>query len=80
MVLLTLFSLAAIPTSGVPMPAAEGTYLIVNKTLVEWAALLVVAASRTGLIAGLDLVWRRSGETTGVVSTNTVPATAGERS
>ena len=34
------------------MPAAEGTYLIVNKTLVEWAALLVVGASHTGLIAG----------------------------
>lgn len=56
---LTLFYLAAIPTTGVPVPGAEGTYLLVNKTLVEWAAVLVVLFARTGEIAGLDLVRRR---------------------
>jgi thiosulfate dehydrogenase [quinone] large subunit len=56
--LLALFYLAAIPLDGVPHPGAEGTYLIVNKTLVELAAVLVVLASGTGAIAGLDL-WRQ---------------------
>lgn len=56
---LTLFYVASIPTSGAPMPGAEGTYLLVNKTLVEWAAVLVVLMARTGEIAGLDLVRRR---------------------
>jgi thiosulfate dehydrogenase (quinone) large subunit len=56
--MLTLFYLAAIPTEGVPTPFNEGTYLIVNKTFVEWAAVLVLLAFRTGTIAGLD-TWRR---------------------
>jgi thiosulfate dehydrogenase [quinone] large subunit len=57
--LLTLFYVSSIPTTGVPMAGAEGTYLLVNKTLIEWAALLVVLAARTGRIAGLDLLRRR---------------------
>jgi thiosulfate dehydrogenase (quinone) large subunit len=57
--LLTLFYLAAVPTHGTPMPNAEGTYLLVNKTLVEWGAVLVVTTFRTGRIAGLDLLLRR---------------------
>ena len=44
--------------SGVPAPNAEGTYLIVNKTLVELAAVAVLIAFRTGEIAGLDLLRR----------------------
>ena len=56
---LTLFYVASIPTAGVPMPGAEGTYLLVNKTLVEWAAVLAVLAGRTGHIAGLDLLRAR---------------------
>jgi uncharacterized membrane protein YphA (DoxX/SURF4 family) len=56
---LTLFYLASIPTTGAPMPGAEGTYLLVNKTLVEWAAVLVVLVARTGHIAGLDLLFAR---------------------
>jgi len=55
---LSLFYLAYIPTAGVPVPNAEGTYLIVNKTLVELAAVGVLIAFRTGEFAGLD-VWRR---------------------
>jgi thiosulfate dehydrogenase [quinone] large subunit len=58
--LLTLFYLAAIPLDGVPRPNAEGTYLIVNKTLIELAAVLVVLAARTGAIAGLDLLRPRT--------------------
>jgi thiosulfate dehydrogenase [quinone] large subunit len=56
---LTMFYAASIPTSGAPTPGAEGTYLLVNKTLVEWAAVLVVLMARTGEIAGLDLARRR---------------------
>ena len=59
--LLTLFYVAAIPTEGVPRPGQEGTYLLVSKTLIEWAAVLVLLACRTGRIAGLDLLWRRGG-------------------
>lgn len=57
---LTLFYVAYIPTAGVPAPNAEGTYLIVNKTLVELAAVAVLIAFRTGEIAGLDLLRGRS--------------------
>jgi thiosulfate dehydrogenase [quinone] large subunit len=56
---LTLFYIAYIPTGGVPVPNAEGTYLIVNKTLVELAAVGVLIAFRTGELAGLDLLRTR---------------------
>ena len=45
-----------IPVTGVPMPNTEGAYLIVNKTLVEWCAVLVCLVFRTGEIAGVDSV------------------------
>jgi thiosulfate dehydrogenase [quinone] large subunit len=54
--LLVMFYLSAIPT-GMPDTRAEGSYLIVNKNLIELAAVAVVFAFRTGRIAGLDL-WR----------------------
>jgi thiosulfate dehydrogenase [quinone] large subunit len=54
--LLAMFYLSAIPFSGVPQAGAEGAYLIVNKTLIEAAAVGVVLAFDTGRIAGLDLV------------------------
>jgi thiosulfate dehydrogenase [quinone] large subunit len=59
MTFLTLFYLSSIPTGGTPQPGAEGTYLLVNKNLVELGAVLVVFAFRTGRIAGLDLLWRQ---------------------
>lgn len=52
--LLTMFYLSAIPTSGLPEPRMEGTYLLVNKNLVELAAIVVVFVFKTGRIAGLD--------------------------
>jgi thiosulfate dehydrogenase [quinone] large subunit len=52
--LLALFYLSAIPLAGVPQSGAEGAYLIVNKTLIEAAAVCVVLAFDTGRIAGLD--------------------------
>ena len=58
--LLALFYLAAIPFDGVPQAGVEGTYLIVNKTLVELAAVVVLLTSRTGTIAGLDLLRQRN--------------------
>ena len=41
-VLLTLFYLSAMPMSGLPEPRSEGAYLLVNKNLIEAAAVLVV--------------------------------------
>ena len=75
--LLASFYLAAIPLDGVPRPGAEGTYLLVNKTLVELAAACVVLTGRTEGIAGLDLLRRRSasGRTTGAGQ----PALAAQR-
>lgn len=53
--ILALYYLAAPPWFGMsyPMPA-EGSYLIVNKVLIELAALVVVLAFPTGQIVGLD--------------------------
>ncbi len=61
--LLSLFYVSAIPLDGLPQPRAEGTYLIVNKNLIEAAAVGVVMAFRTGRVAGLDALWRRSRRT-----------------
>jgi thiosulfate dehydrogenase [quinone] large subunit len=58
---LTLFYLLSVPLAGTPQPGSEGTYLIVNKTLIEGAAVCVLLAFNTGAIAGLDLLlpgWR----------------------
>ena len=57
--LLTMFYLAAIPTGRLDA-RAEGTYLLVNKTLIEACAVAVVFACRTGSIAGFDRLWRPS--------------------
>ena len=57
--LLASFYLAAVPTGGADI-RAEGTYLLVNKNLVEACAVLVLLAFRTGSIAGVDLLRLRS--------------------
>jgi thiosulfate dehydrogenase [quinone] large subunit len=54
---LTMFYVSAIPTSGMPMAGAEGTYLLVNKNLIELAAAAVLLLFRTGRIAGLDVLF-----------------------
>jgi len=59
LVFLSLFYLLYVPILGVPQPNAEGTYLIVNKTLIEAIAVIVLLAFDTGRIAGLDLLWQR---------------------
>jgi thiosulfate dehydrogenase [quinone] large subunit len=56
--LLALFYLSNIPMQGVPEPRAEGTYLIVNKNLIEALAVGVLFVFRTGRIAGLDVLRR----------------------
>ena len=53
---LALFYLLAIPTAGAPQPGNEGTYLIVNKTLIEGAAVGLLLAFNTGTMAGLDML------------------------
>lgn len=55
---LSMFYLLYVPTLGVPQPNAEGTYLIVNKTLIEAIAVVVLLVFDTGRIAGLDLLLR----------------------
>jgi thiosulfate dehydrogenase [quinone] large subunit len=59
--LLAMFYLSAIPM-GLPEARSEGTYLIVNKNLIEAAAVVVLFAFRTGRIAGLDRLWVRPAE------------------
>ncbi len=59
LVFLTLVYAAAIPVQGVPQSGSEGVSLLVNKNLIEWAAVLVLIAFRTGEIAGLDLLLQR---------------------
>jgi len=59
LVFLTLVYLAAIPGQGVPQPGTEGVSLLVNKNLIEWAAVLVLICFRTGEIAGLDVLLQR---------------------
>ena len=54
--LLALFYLSWLPTSGVHQAGGEGAYLLVNKNLIEAAAVAVVLAFRTDRIAGLDLL------------------------
>jgi thiosulfate dehydrogenase [quinone] large subunit len=54
--LLALFYLLAIPIAGTHQPGSEGAYLIVNKTLIEGAAVGVLLAFNTGAIAGLDIL------------------------
>jgi thiosulfate dehydrogenase (quinone) large subunit len=68
-VLLSLFYLASIPTSGLPGPRLEGTYLLVNKNLIELAAVAVLFAFRTGRIAGLDRMFVSRAATTEARST-----------
>jgi thiosulfate dehydrogenase [quinone] large subunit len=54
--LLALFYFSYMPIQGVAQAGAEGAYLIVNKNLIEAAAVLVLWSFRTGRIAGLDLL------------------------
>jgi thiosulfate dehydrogenase [quinone] large subunit len=56
---LVIFYVSAIPTSGLPQPGAEGSYLLVNKNLIEVSAVLVLIAFQTGRIAGLDVLRAR---------------------
>jgi thiosulfate dehydrogenase (quinone) large subunit len=57
LLMLIVFYVSAMPLQGLPEPRAEGTYLIVNKNLIEATAVAVLLAFRTGRFAGLD-VWR----------------------
>ena len=60
MALLAVFYLSAIPLSGLPQPRAEGTYLLVNKNLIEFAAVAVLWTFQTGRVAGLDMRRQRT--------------------
>lgn len=64
MVLLALYYLSNPPLPGlVYSPPTEGSYLIVNKVLIEAAALWVLLLFPTGQIVGLDrLLTRKTGD------------------
>ena len=57
--MLSIFYLSAIPL-GAAEAHAEGSYLIVNKNLIELASVTLLLVFRTGQIAGLDDWWIRS--------------------
>ena len=65
-----------------PQPHAEGSYLFVNKTLIEGVAVLVLLSFDTGRIAGLDRLWRdrRSGHLAAVPSDRMSERTVGQGS
>jgi thiosulfate dehydrogenase (quinone) large subunit len=65
--LLILFYVSAIPV-GLPEPRSEGTYLFVNKNLIEASAVLVLFTFRTGRIAGLDTLWTSRRQDAAVVA------------
>ena len=54
---LALFYVSQPPLAGMPQPNAEGSYLFVNKNLIELGAVVTLMAFRTGAIAGLDRLW-----------------------
>ena len=55
LILLSLFYLLMVPLTGMQQPGSEGAYLIVNKTLIEAAAVVALLTFKTGTIAGIDL-------------------------
>jgi len=60
MLLLALYYLGNPPWMGIESSVpAEGSYLIVNKTLIELAALGVLLAFPTGGLVGLDAIWSK---------------------
>jgi thiosulfate dehydrogenase (quinone) large subunit len=61
LVMLSIFYVSAIPL-GLSDARAEGSYLIVNKNLIELASVITLLMFRTGRIAGLDGWWVRSHE------------------
>jgi thiosulfate dehydrogenase [quinone] large subunit len=61
LVMLSIFYISAIPL-GLPEPRAEGSYLIVNKNLIELASVVTLLVFRTGRLAGLDSGWFRPRE------------------
>ena len=74
-VLLALYWIVAPPFAGAPsVVPMEGSYLIVNKVLIEISALLVLLAFPTGRTFGLDALapWGRRTDEAGAVR----PATA----
>ena len=58
---LSLFYLSMPPTTGLQIPGAEGAYLFVNKNLIELVTVIALLSFRTGLIAGLDRLFRLRG-------------------
>lgn len=61
-VLLFMYYLINPPLIGLEYSIpAEGNYMIVNKTLIEVAALVLLAVFPTGSFAGLDILFKKSG-------------------
>ena len=56
---LIMFYLSNPPWIGVQSMVGEGSYMIVNKNLVELAAVMVLLAFPTGMIWGLDSIFAK---------------------
>jgi thiosulfate dehydrogenase [quinone] large subunit len=60
--MLAIFYLTMLPLDGVHHLGQEGNYLVVDKNLIEFAAVLLLSSFKTGRIAGLDSLlseWRK---------------------
>jgi thiosulfate dehydrogenase [quinone] large subunit len=63
MCLLAIYYIGNPPLIGVESSIpAEGSYLLVNKTLIEAAALGVLLVFPTGRLVGLDAIWGNGGK------------------
>lgn len=62
LLLLSLFYLLMVPLTGTQQPGSEGAYLLVNKTLIEAAAVAVLLVFNTGALAGLDVLFAKRKE------------------
>lgn len=59
MLLLLLYYLAHPPFPGLPQGPAEGSYWVVNKNLIEMAALFVVFQFPLTTVTGLEIIFSR---------------------
>jgi thiosulfate dehydrogenase [quinone] large subunit len=64
MLLLVFYYLAHPPFPGLPQGPSEGSYWIVNKNLIEIAALLVIYQFPLTAVFGLEHLWLKKHKTT----------------
>lgn len=73
MAMLAMFYLSQPPWSGSKQPAEEGTYLYVNKNLIEFLAIAAVICSGVSRTWGMDGLFRRRRESAARQPSEDVP-------